>query len=163
MTKRGPAQPIGEPAERPAERLREWWSSSREVRVRVRYPETDRMGVAYHAHYFAWFELGRTELMRELGHSYHDLEEHEGILFPVREARARYRAPARYDDELAIRTRVSEVGGARVRFDYRIVRAADDTALASGFTEHAAVGRDGRPRRLPAALRARLRSEERPG
>jgi acyl-CoA thioester hydrolase len=126
----------------------------------VRYPETDRMGVAYHAHYLVWFELGRTELMRELGCVYGELEERDGIAFPVIEASARYHAPARYDQLLEVTTRVAAVGGSRIRFEYRIERPADARMLASGFTEHAAVGRDGRPRRLPAALRERLASLE---
>ena len=124
--------------------------------VRVRYPETDRMGVAYHANYLVWFELGRTELMRDLGCPYSEVEEREGIGFPLTEVGARYHAPARYDDRLEVRTRLVAVGGARVRFEYKIVRAADDKLLAAGFTEHASVGRDGRPTRLPPRLRARL-------
>ena len=120
--------------------------------VRVRYPETDRMGVAYHAHYLVWFELGRTELMRELGGSYRELEDDAGIAFPVIQASARYLAPARYDDVLTIHTRVGRFGRARIRFEYQVLREKDSKCLATGFTEHAAVGRDGRPIRLPAAL-----------
>jgi acyl-CoA thioester hydrolase len=126
------------------------------VSVRVRYPETDRMNVAYHAHYLVWFELGRTELMRGLGHPYGELETRDGVYFPLIEVGARYRAPARYDDLLRVHTRVAAVGGARVRFDYRVVRDADDRLLATGFTEHATLGRDGRPTRMPAELRRRF-------
>jgi acyl-CoA thioester hydrolase len=126
------------------------------VSVRVRYPETDRMNVVYHAHYLVWFELGRTELMRALGHAYGELEDRDGIFFPLIEVGARYRAPARYDDLLTVHTRVASVGGARVRFDYRVVREADHRLLATGFTEHASLGRDGRPTRMPAQLRRRL-------
>lgn len=115
------------------------------------------MGVVYHAHYLVWFELGRTELMRGLGCSYGTLEDVDGIFFPVTEAGARYLAPARYDDVLQVGTRLVSVGGARVRFDYRLGRAADGKTLATGFTAHAAVGRDGRPLRLPGELRERLR------
>ena len=124
--------------------------------LRVRYPETDRMGVAYHAHYLVWFELGRTELMRELGHPYGELEDDQGVRFPVVSAAVQYRAAARYDERLEVRTRLVEVGAARVRFDYELVRAEDRRLLASGFTEHASVGREGRPRRLPGELRRRL-------
>lgn len=124
--------------------------------LRVRYPETDRMGVAYHAHYLVWFELGRTELMRELGTAYAALEEREGIFFPVVQAGVHYRAPARYDDRLIVHTRVAAVRGARIRFEYRVTRAGEPAPLASGFTEHAAVGRNGRPMRLPEELRRRL-------
>jgi acyl-CoA thioester hydrolase len=131
-------------------------AGSARTSLRVRYPEADRMGVAYHAHYLVWFELGRTELMREAGCAYGELEEREGIFFPVLELGARYLASARYDDRLVVVTTLSSVSGARVRFDYRLVREPDERLLATGFTEHAAVGADGRPMRMPAALRARL-------
>jgi acyl-CoA thioester hydrolase len=124
--------------------------------IRVRYPETDRMNVVYHAHYLVWFEIGRTELMRELGCEYAALEERDGIFFPLREVAAHYHAPARYDDALEVHTRLEAVGGASVRFSYRVVREGAVEPLVTGFTEHAAVGRDGRPCRLPAALRRRL-------
>ena len=128
------------------------------TRLRVRYPEIDRMGVAYHANYLVWFELGRTELMREIGCTYGELEDRESIFFPVIEVGTHYRASARYDEELEVRTRIVSVGAARVRFEYRLVRPAQDVLLATGFTEHAAVGKDGRPVRLPRALRERLAS-----
>jgi acyl-CoA thioester hydrolase len=118
------------------------------------------MGIAYHAHYLVWFELGRTELMRESGCVYGELEERDGVSFPVLEAGARYRVPARYDDRLSVVTALTRVTGARVRFEYSVERDADGVVLATGFTEHAAV-RDGRPIRLPAALRARLQARER--
>jgi acyl-CoA thioester hydrolase len=124
--------------------------------TRVRYPETDRMGVAHHTHFLVWFELGRTELMRDLGCPYSEVEEKDGILFPVAEAGARYLAPAGYDEVLEITTRLVSALGARVRFEYEIARVADGTQIATGFTVHAAVGRDGRPRRLPEGLRVRL-------
>lgn len=123
------------------------------------------MGVAYHGHYLAWYEMGRTELMRELGCAYGELERREGIFFPVVEAGSRYLVPARYDDLLQVRTRLVRIGGARVRFEYELIRSDDDRLLATGFTEHASVGAAGRPVRLPAALRDKLRSgiaEERP-
>lgn len=126
--------------------------------LRVRYPEADRMGVAYHAHYLVWFELGRTELMRELGCSYDGLEQEQGIFFPVVEASARYRSPARYDDRLAVFTTVGAVGGATVRFDYRIRRIDDGKLLATGSTTHAAVGHDGKPMKLPAGLIVKLQA-----
>lgn len=124
--------------------------------LRVRYPETDRMGIVHHSHYLVWFELGRTELMRERGVPYGELEDREGLFFPVVQAGARYHAPARYDDVLTVHTRVTAVRGATVRFDYEITRAGESGRLTSGFTEHATVGRDGRPLRIPAALRLRL-------
>lgn len=124
--------------------------------TRVRYPETDRMGVAHHTQFLVWFELGRTELMRDLGCPYGKLEEEEEIFFPVIRLEAAYHAPARYDEELAIATRLVSVGGARVKFEYIVSRKKDDTTLATGSTEHAAVGRTGSPRRLPEGLRCRL-------
>ena len=127
--------------------------------MRVRYPETDRMNVAYHAHYLVWFELGRTELMRQLGCDYATLEDDLGIRFPVREVGARYHAPARYDDRLEVRTALTLVGAATVRFEYRVYRQDEERLLTSGFTEHAAVGGDGRPRRLPPEVRRKLGGE----
>ena len=118
------------------------------------------MGVAHHSHYFVWFELGRTELMRDLGCPYGALEEGEGVFFPVIEAGAHFRAPAKYDEELVIETRLVGTTGVRVRFEYEIRRELDGIVLSSGFTVHASVGRDGRPRRIPEDLRARLRGEE---
>ncbi len=127
------------------------------VRTRVRYPETDRMGVAHHTHHFVWFELGRTELMRDLGCAYGALEDGEGIHFPVIEARAEYRSPAHYDEVLEVRTTLTEVRGVRVRFEYEIVREGSGEPVSNGHTVHASVGRDGRPIRLPDSLRRRLR------
>jgi len=124
--------------------------------TRVRYTETDRMGVAHHSHFLAWFELGRTELMRERGCPYGELEDREGVFFPVIHATAAYRAPARYDEQLSIATRIASVRGARIVFEYEISRAADGTVLATGSTEHAAVDARGRPRRMPAELRRKL-------
>lgn len=124
--------------------------------ARVRYPETDRMGVAHHTHYFVWFELGRTELMREAGCAYGALEDGEGVFFPVVEAAATYKASARYDDRIDIETRLTAAEGVRVRFDYVVRRAGGGPVLATGHTVHASCGRDGRPIRLPDDLRARL-------
>ena len=128
------------------------WSTST---LRVRYAETDQMGVAWHGQYFAWFEVGRTDLLRHLGCTYRELEE-EGLRLPVIEASARYLLPARYDDLLEVRTRLATMGGARLVFDYEIRREGTDSPLATGSTAHAAVDRQGRPRRLPTDLRRRL-------
>lgn len=121
-------------------------------RIRVRYAETDKMGVVYYANYFVWFEVGRTELLRSLGGSYRELE-NEGVLLPVIAARCEYVQPARYDDELEIRTKSTLLSPARVVFDYEVVRLADEIRLASGQTEHAAVTSGGRPCRLPERIR----------
>jgi acyl-CoA thioester hydrolase len=117
------------------------------------------MRVAYHAHYLVWFEIGRTELMRELGCDYGTLEDGEGIFFPLRECGVRYHASARYDEVLDLRTTLTSTGGASMRFEYRLLDASDGRLLATGFTEHAAVNDEGRPRRIPAELRRRLAGE----
>jgi len=122
--------------------------------LRVRYGDTDQMGFAYYANYLRWFEIGRAEMLRDLGMSYRAVEE-AGIQLPVLEAQVRYLEPARYDDAVAIETGIAEVRRASVRFGYRVVREADGRLLAWGHTEHCFLGRDGRPTRPPAAL-ARL-------
>ena len=126
--------------------------------TRVRYPETDRMGVAHHTHHLVWFELGRTELMREAGCAYGELEDADGVFFPVVEVGAAYASPARYDETLRITTRLVSVKGVRVRFEYHVARETGET-VSTGFTVHASVGRDGRPIRLPETLRRRLAGE----
>jgi acyl-CoA thioester hydrolase len=120
--------------------------------VRVRYAETDQMGVVYYANYLVWFEVGRTELLRSLGWSYREME-HEGIGLPVIEASCLYHRPARYDDELEIRTKGTLLSGVRMQFDYEIVRNPGGELIVSGRTLHAAVNGDGRPARLPARVR----------
>jgi acyl-CoA thioester hydrolase len=120
-----------------------------EARVRVRYAETDQMGVVYHANYLVWFEVGRVELMRQRGLNYKRMEIEEGCGMAVVEATARYKAPARYDDELTIETRVVQVRGSVVRFGYRIVREADGLLLCEGETVHVVVGRDMKRARMP--------------
>jgi len=122
------------------------------ARLRVRYAETDQMGVVYHGNYFVWFEVGRVELLRELGWSYKALEA-DGYSLPVIEATCQYRHPARYDDELEIRTCGRMTSPLRVEFQYELVRLADGRVLATARTEHVAVTADGKPRRLPEALR----------
>ena len=135
-----------------------------ETGVRVRYAETDQMGVVYHANYLVWFEVGRVEFMRQVGLDYRDMERDEGALIAVIEARARYKSPARYDDELLVRTTLASVRGSVVRFTYAIVRAGDETLLCEGETVHMVVGRDMRRRALPARyaelFKTLLRSRE---
>ncbi|GAB4222207.1 MAG: thioesterase family protein [Acidobacteriota bacterium] len=121
--------------------------------VRVGYPEVDRMGFAHHSRYPVWFEIGRTELMRAAGLPYVRLEEELGLMFPVVELGARYRRPARYDELLTVRTVLAGLAGVRVRFRYRIEGPDGTGELARGFTEHASCGLDGRPRRIPVAVR----------
>jgi acyl-CoA thioester hydrolase len=123
--------------------------------LRVRYAETDQMGIAHHAEYLAWLEVGRTDYLRELGMTYRELEQ-EGLRLPVTEIQARYVRPAHYDDVLEIRTRLESLSGARMSFTYAIHREGEDAPLAVATTHHAAVDPSGRPRRLPAELRRRL-------
>jgi acyl-CoA thioester hydrolase len=120
-----------------------------ETRVRVRYAETDQMGVVYHANYLVWFEVGRVELMRRRGLDYKRMEIEEGCGIAVVEATVRYKAPARYDDELAVETRVIAVRGPVVRFGYRILRVEDGLLLCEGETIHVVVGRDMKRRAMP--------------
>jgi acyl-CoA thioester hydrolase len=120
--------------------------------VRVRYADTDQMGVVYYANYLVWFEIGRTEWLRDAGWNYRDMEE-AGISLPVIEAHCEYRQPARYDDEIEIRTTATALTPARLRFDYQAVRTDGDTLVAEGHTVHAALGQNGRPCRLPARVR----------
>jgi acyl-CoA thioester hydrolase len=126
---------------------------TRAARIRVRYADTDRMGVAYYANYLVWFEVGRTEWFRATGLSYREIEA-EGTSLPVVEAHCEYRTPARYDDELDIRTRATLVTAVRVRFDYEVCR--QDVVTAVGHTVHAAVDARGRPRRLSVRVQALL-------
>ena len=123
--------------------------------VRVRYAETDQMGIAWHGEYLAWFEVGRTDLLRGCGCTYRELEA-QGLRLPVIEVQARYLRPALYDDVLEIHTRLTGVGGARVSFDYEVRREGTEGPLATGSTSHAAIDLRGRPRRIPEDLRRRL-------
>jgi acyl-CoA thioester hydrolase len=107
-----------------------------EARIRVRYAETDQMGVVYHSNYFIWFEVGRVELLRQLGFSYRKMEREDGCFIAVVDARCRYKAPARYDDEVVIRTRLKNVRESLVHFGYEAVRETDGILLAEGETTH---------------------------
>jgi acyl-CoA thioester hydrolase len=123
--------------------------------VRVRYAETDKMGVVYYANYLIWFEVGRTDWLREMGWSYREMEA-EGIQLPVIEAHCEYRQGARYDDDIEIRTQAKKLSPVRVQFDYAAIRRADGALLATGHTVHATIDRDGRPVRMPDRVRDRL-------
>jgi acyl-CoA thioester hydrolase len=124
--------------------------------IRVRYAETDKMGVVYHANYLVWFEIGRCELLRGLGSSYRDLEA-TGIALPVIEAHCEYRQPARYDDELEVKAWGALRSPARIEFHYQVTRPADAVVTARGRTVHAAVDTNGRPCRLPERIRELFR------
>jgi acyl-CoA thioester hydrolase len=110
----------------------------------VRYVETDQMGIAHHSNYFPWFEVGRTEFIKELGMSYTDMES-KGVLLPLVEAGCKYKAPAKYEDVLIIRTCIEELDPVKIKFKYEAVRKADSKLLAEGFTLHAFVARTMRP------------------
>ena len=125
------------------------------TRTRVRFPETDKMGVVYHANYFPYFELGRTEMMRDYGLPYTDIEK-SGYQLVVIEVHATYLAPAQYDQELDIHTRIAELGGARVVFEYEVT--ANGTCIAKGTTHHACIGPRGRPVRFPERILKALKS-----
>ena len=116
---------------------------------RVRYGDTDQMGMAYYGNYLRWFEVGRAEMMRSLGTSYRAVEE-AGIRLPVTEARCRYLKPARYDDLLAVETGVAKQGRASIVFAYRVVHEESGALLAFGTTEHCFLDPTGRPVRAPA-------------
>jgi acyl-CoA thioester hydrolase len=120
-----------------------------ETRVRVRYAETDQMGVAYHSNYLIWFEVGRVEFIRQLGLDYKRMEIEEGCGIAVVHVDVRYRVPARYDDELVIQTRLVAARGPVVRFGYEIVRAADGVLLCEGETGHVVVDKEMKKRHLP--------------
>jgi acyl-CoA thioester hydrolase len=122
------------------------------ARVRVRYSETDKMGVVYYANYLVWFEVGRCEWLRATGSSYLLLEA-EGTSLPVIEAHCEYRRPLRYDDELEIRARCTLLSPARLRFDYEILQCGAGEPSAVGWTQHCGIDPGGRPRRLPSSVR----------
>src|SRR5437899_2336986 len=113
-----------------------------ETRVRVRYAETDQMGVVYHANYLVWFEIGRVEFIRSLGLDYRTMESEDGLGIAVVDVAARYLLPARYDDELIIETRLIAARGAVVKFGYRVVKAEDRAVLCEGETAHVVVSRE---------------------
>jgi len=115
----------------------------------VRYAETDQMGVVYHANYLVWFEVGRVELMRQRGLNYKHLETELGCWIVVVEVTARYKAPARYDDELIVETTVSSVRGPIIRFSYRVLRAEDKHLLCEGETVHVVVDRNMKRHAVP--------------
>ena len=103
--------------------------------IRVRYEETDQMGVVYYSKYFVWFEIGRTELIRNAGPTYKDLE-HRSIFLPISECACKYIKPARYDDEIIIRTKIKDLTKVSITFDYEIYNNQNKELLATGYTKH---------------------------
>ena len=120
--------------------------------VRVRYAETDKMGVVYYANYFVWFEVARTDLLRTLGWTYREMEL-SGVSLPVIEAHCEYARPARYDDEIEIRTTGRMLSPVRMEFNYEVRLTTDATVAATGRTTHASVDQSGRPCRMPERVR----------
>ncbi|HKB70614.1 MAG TPA: thioesterase family protein [Thermoanaerobaculia bacterium] len=120
--------------------------------VRVRYSETDRMGIVYHANYIVWFEIGRTEFCRAAGFPYRDMEE-QGVLILVTGVDCRFRRAARYDDRVTIRTRMGESGSRGLSFFYEVVVADDGMLLAEGSTRHVFVNASNRPITIPPSIR----------
>ena len=133
-----------------------------DTRLRVRYAETDQMGVVYHANHFIWFEVGRVELLRQLGFSYRDMEEKDGCFIAVVEARCRYKAPVRYDEEVIIRTRLKNVRESVIHFGYELIREPSGELLAEGETTHIVTNAEMKTTPLPekylSAFRACIRA-----
>ena len=120
-----------------------------ETEIRVRYAETDKMGIVHHANYLVWFEAGRSELCRDRGFSYKAMEEEDNALLVVAESYCRYKSPAYYDDLLIVRTQVAEIRSRSIRFIYEIVRPSDGTLIAEGETLHLVTDEDKKVRVIP--------------
>ena len=121
-----------------------------ETKLRVRYAETDKMGVVYHANHFIWFEVGRVEFLRQLGFSYREMEEKDQCFIAVVDARCRYKAPARYDDEIIVRTHLKNVRESVIHFGYELIRKNDGMLLAEGKTTHIVTDAKMKATALPA-------------
>ena len=120
-----------------------------EVRLRVRYAETDQMGVVYHSNHFIWFEVGRVEFLRQLGFSYREMEQKDQCFIAVVDARCRYKAPVRYDEEVIVRTHLKNARGSLLHFCYELVRADDGILLAEGETTHVVTDAQMKKRTIP--------------
>jgi acyl-CoA thioester hydrolase len=129
-----------------------------ETRLRVRYAETDQMGVVYHSNHLIWFEIGRVEFMRQIGFSYRDLERHDGRFIAVAEVRCRYKAPAFYDEEVIVRTQLKKVRESVVVFGYELIRAENGELLAEGETAHIVTDKNMTVAAMPERYLAALRS-----
>ena len=124
-----------------------------ETEVRVRYAETDQMGIAHHSNYLIWFEAGRSDLCRARGFSYKEMEEKEDALMVVAESYVRYKSPAFYEDVLSIRTTISEIRSRSIRFSYEIHRRTDDALIAEGETLHLVTDKQQKVRTIPEAYK----------
>lgn len=127
--------------------------------VRVRYSETDAMRHAHHSHHLHWFELGRTEYLRERGYPYRSLEE-KNFFLPVVEIGCRYMAPARYDDLLEVETQLEEITNAKIRFSYKIKKMEENQMIATGFTVHACMDEKGAPTRVPPMIKELVKDHD---
>jgi acyl-CoA thioester hydrolase len=125
-----------------------------ETRLRVRYAETDQMGVVYYANYLVWMEVARVEFCKSVGFSYEEMERDDGIFLAVSEAHCRYLYPARFDQEVTVDTSLADAHPRMVRFSYEMRLAGDGRKLATGETKHVFCGRDLKPVRLPEKYRA---------
>lgn len=134
------------------------WS---ETRLRVRYAETDQSGVVYHANYLVWLEVGRVELCRDYGFNYRDMEKDADAYLPVTECRVKFRHPARYDDEIIVRTRVQELRSRAISFAYEVRRASDENLLAEGETHHVVMNGQGRAKAFPPEFAEKMRGPKR--
>jgi acyl-CoA thioester hydrolase len=120
-----------------------------DVTIRVRYAETDQMGVVYHSNYLIWFEVGRVELMRALGFNYKEMEIQDDTFIVVADVHCRYHHPARYDELLTVRTRILEAKNRTLKFGYELFRQSDNELLAEGHTIHVACSRAGHVKQFP--------------
>jgi acyl-CoA thioester hydrolase len=127
-----------------------------ETEIRVRYAETDQMGIVHHSNYLIWFEAARSEYCRSKGFSYREMEERHGALLVVAEGYIRYKAPAHYEDLLTVNTRISEIRSRSIRFEYTIVRRTDSTLIAEGETLHLVTDKNRKVRSLPEIYKIRL-------
>lgn len=127
-----------------------------ETSVRVRYAETDQMGIVYHANYIIWMEVGRIEYCRAIGVNYRDMERDDDVLLTVAEASCRYVSPARYDDEIVVRTWVAQAHARVLKFSYEMLEKSSGRRLATGETKHVFCDRNQKPMKLPEKYRARF-------
>lgn len=130
-----------------------------ETEIRVRYAETDKMGIVHHSNYYVWFELGRSELCRARGFSYREMEDRDEALLIVAESRCRYKSPAFYEDVLTVRTRISKIRSRGISFEYEIFRSSDETVLAEGETVHIVTDKNNKIRSMPEKYKSKLLGE----
>lgn len=131
-----------------------------ETEIRVRYAETDKMGIVHHSNYYVWFELGRSEFCRSRGFSYRDMEDNDNALLVVAESYCRYKSPSYYEDILVVRSQVAKIRSRSIVFVYEIYRPSDDTIVAEGETLHIVVDRENKIRSLPSRYKKMLETQE---